>query len=524
MPRPVWSLSGPSVVEAGKPFDVTATIKLPVGWYQDAESQFLAFEPTSPGVRVAARSSSQPQERAGKTSFTGTFTLTRTLIADASVSQLTFRAAWQICQVDGVCLLPAETKLTLEITSTHATSSFGVTFWTALLGALVGGLLLNLMPCVFPVLALKAVGLASASGLTLRQRRREALLFAAGGWGTLVVLGLVTAAVSAAGQRLEWGFTFQQPLFVWTLTVLFWVFALQLWGVWKWNGSPFSLALSERTPNTLKSLAGGAFLVLAAAPCTAPLLGPAMGFAFSQPPVLIPLFFAAAGLGLVTPLLVLQLWPRWARFLPKPGAWMTVAEQVAGFFLAATVLYLLWVFTRQTTEATVWPALGVLGGVALVLAAVGRWNRSAIRWIGALSVVGALLAVLSWTTPTSNSSASTAAVLKAGWVPYTPQAIQNALSQGQSVFVDATAAWCATCQVNEVTVLDRPDVTALFDQLGIVRIRADYTRPDPAIRDWLTSVDRAGLPVYALYRPGQPVYLFGELVGPGFADDLRHHF
>ena len=521
VPRAIWSVSGPSAIDVGQPFDVTATVKLPAGWYQDAESEFLAFEPTSPGVRVTARSSSAPTERAGKNSFTGTFTLTRTLVADAPVSSLVFRAAWQICQVDGVCLLPAEAQLSFQVATANPAASFGISFWTALLGALAGGLLLNLMPCVFPVLALKAVGLASASGLTLRQRRREALLFAAGGWGTLVLLGIVTAVVSAAGQRLDWGFTFQQPLFVWGLTLAFWVFALQLWGVWKWNGSPFSLAVSTGTPHAVKSLAGGAFLVLAAAPCTAPLLGPAIGFAFSQPPAVIPLFFAAAGLGLAAPLLVLQFWPAWARFVPKPGAWMVAAERIAGFFLAATVLYLLWVFTRQTMDAAVWPALAVLGGVALVLAAAGRWTRFAIvRWAAAVLMVGALATALAWIRADS-SATSSIQTIKVGWVPYSSIILQDSLAQGKPVFVDATAAWCATCQVNEAAVLDRPGMNALFDRLGIVRVRADYTRPDPSIRDWLASVNRAGLPVYALYRPGKPVYLFGELLGPGFGQQME---
>jgi thiol:disulfide interchange protein DsbD len=517
VPQPVWTLSGPDTVAVGRPFDVTATVRLPQGWYQDADSEFLKLEPTPP-ARVTARSSSAAVERAGKKSYTGTFTLTRTVVLDAPVTSVVFTTGWQICQVDGVCLLPVETRITLNVSPSSSPQAPFSDVWAALLAAFAGGLLLNLMPCVFPVLALKAVGLASA-GTELRRRRREAVLFASGGWGTLVVLGAVTSVVAAAGQRLDWGFTFQQPLFVWAMTLAFWVFTLQLWGVWKWNGSPFSLSLSASAPSAWRSLAGGAFLVLTAAPCTAPLLGPAIGFAFTQPPVFIPLFFAAAGLGLVAPLLVLQFWPAWTRWLPKPGAWMVSFERISGFVLAATVLYLVWVLTRQTSADAVWPALAALGAVAAALAGAERWKRFvALRWIGLAVVLVAFAAGVFW-TQTPSPTLSTAD--KPGWERYESGLVERQLAEGKTVFVDATAAWCATCQVNEAAVLDRTETTALFDRLDIVRVRADYTRPDTAIRDWLASVDRAGLPVYALYRPGKPVYLLGELLGPGFNDEIQ---
>ncbi len=516
VPLPVWTVSGPSgPMRAGQAFEVTATVRLPAGWYQDADSEFLKFEPTN--ARVVVRSSSEPATRAGKRSYTGSFTLNRTVVVDSPATQLTFQTGWQICQANGVCLLPAEASVNLAV-SIQGRAFPDPTFWFSLLGALAGGLLLNLMPCVFPVLSLKALGLASAAGLTLAQRRRDALLFAAGGWCTLTFLGIATAAAAATGQRLDWGFTFQQPLFVWALTLAFWIFALQLWGVWSWRTSPFSVLMSSSAPRTWRSIAGGAFLVLAAVPCTAPLLGPALGFALTQPPALIPLFFAAAGAGLVAPLLILQLWPGWSRFLPRPGAWMVTVERLAGFVLAATVLYLLWIFTKQTSEAVVWPALAVLTVVALSLAAAGRWQRLIIQWMGRAVVAAAFAAALLWLPAPSPANASTG---RTGWIPYSRDIIGTSLAAGQAVFVDATAAWCATCQVNEAVVLDRADVSAAFERLGVVRVRADYTRPDPAIRDWLESVGRAGLPVYALYRPGKPLHLFGELLSVGLGAELE---
>ena len=506
-PEPVWTLSTPVAAPAGA-LTVTVQVTLPQGYYQDEDSPFLHFEPV--GATVLSRSASEPRLRDGKRSFTGSFTLTRTVVPPPGAASLTWNAGWQICRENGACLLPAEKTLVLALPAPARAPGWG--FWGALLGAFLGGLLLNLMPCVFPVLALKGVGLAAAAGLTLRERRREAVAFAGGGFAVLATLGVITAGFAVLGQRLDWGFTFQQPLFVWGLVLVFWVFALQLWGVWSWAGSPFSVSMTRR--GLVRSFLGGTVLVLAAAPCTAPLLGPALGFAFAQPPLLIPVFFAAVGLGLVLPLLLVQALPSWGRRLPKPGPWTVTVERTAGFFLGATVLYLLWVFTQQTSPDRVWSGLAVLGLVALAFAAAGRFR-------GALWVKLAAGAVLlgAFATGLASSAPTAVPAPKAGWTEYSPQALESALAQGRPVFVDATAAWCATCQVNEWAVLDTPEAGAAFERLGVVRLRADYTRPNPEVRAWLASVNRAGLPVYALYTPGRPVYLFPELLTKG--DFLR---
>jgi thiol:disulfide interchange protein DsbD len=511
--EPVWVLSGPAAIVPGQPFEVTATVTLPAGYYQDVDSAFLSFEPESP-AQVTQRSASAPTVRAGKSSYTGTFTLKRMVILPAGTSggpsALRWKAGWQICQIDGVCLLPAERVLTLEVSVTASSSPWpGWDFWGALAAAFLGGLLLNVMPCVFPVLALKAVGLASASGLTLKERRREAVAFASGGLSTVFGLGLATAMVAAGGQRLDWGFSFQQPLFVGFLILVFWAFTLQLWGVWSWAGSPFGLTTVRRGWG--RAFTGGALLVVAAAPCTAPFLGPALGFAVAQPPAWIPLFFGVLGLGLVSPLLVLQAFPAWSRLVPKPGPWMVVFERAAGVVLSVTVLYLSWVFTQQTSGDSLGPLLILLALVALVLAGVHRFTKSKFVKVGAaVLIAGAVAAAVLWVHP--DRLPAQTQVQPEGWRAFSQQALDEALASGKSVLVDATAAWCATCQVNELAVLHRPDVKALFDQLGLVLLRADYTRPDPAIRDWLKSVNRAGLPVYALYRPGTAVFLFPELL------------
>jgi thiol:disulfide interchange protein len=529
--EPRWVLEAPATVRPGVPFEVTARVTLPPGYYQDAASAFLDFEPVpSAGFRAAVtgRSASSPAVRGGKPSYTGTFTLHRTVILAPGTPggrlELGWTLGWQICQADGVCLLPAQrtASVTLAVEAPEAGSpDAGSLVWAFLAAAFVGGLLLNVMPCVFPVLVLKLVSL----------KRRGALATAAGSWVTLTALGVVTAGAAALGQRLDWGFSFQSPWFVGALALGFWVWALQLAGVVVLPWSPFRGAgrVSAATPGSdmgrspwARSFLGGVVIVLAAAPCTAPLLGPALGFAFAQPPVWIPVFFAAAGLGLALPLVVVALVPGLVRLVPRPGPWMVVAERIAGVVLGATVVYLVWIWSRLTVEGWFVPALGVLGLAAAAWAVprgwkgVGRVVQGALV-VGALVVIGVTAVAPGPLAPgTSGPDRGGAEARLPGWVAFSTQALAEARAQGKAVFVDATADWCATCQVNEAAVLLRPDVAELFERRGIVRMRADDTRPNLDIEGWLAAVGRAGLPVYALYGPGRdsgsPPELFPELL------------
>ncbi len=253
VPVPSWAVEGPlAPVIPGQPFDVTAKVTLPSGYYQDSTSDFLTFEPLAPG-RVLSRSSSAPGLRDGKPSFTGVFTLRRTIVLPDQTPAGTLRLAGRpagksVRSTESACFRKRLKSVFLSLWDPGPPAGLlppaaqGLSFWGALAGAFLGGILLNLMPCVFPVLALKALNLAAASGRSLRSRRKDAAIFAAGGLAALVGIGCVTALVLLAGQRLEWGFSFQQPAFIWGLLLVFWGFALQLWGVWTWNGSPFSFS------------------------------------------------------------------------------------------------------------------------------------------------------------------------------------------------------------------------------------------------------------------------------------------
>jgi len=533
---PVWTLAGPpGPVVPGEPFEVRATVRLPEGYYQDADSPFLSLEVSAP-AQTTGRSATLPTVRGGKASYTGSFVLVRTLTLPLGTAPgpltLAAQAGWQICRPNGVCLLPGHQELGLALTvgpgpqmgaagpvpgAPGSTPESGVgAFWGALAAAFLGGLVLNLMPCVFPVMALKALALASAQGLSLAARRREALASAAGGLGSLVVLGVVTALVALGGQRLNWGFSFQQPLFVGALALVFWALALELFGLWTWPASPFRLPWT-RAGTGRQAFWGGVLLVVAAAPCTAPFLGPALGYAFTRPPVEVPLFFAAAGLGLVLPLLVVSWVPGLGRLLPAPGPWMGIVEKGAGVLLAGTAVALMGVVLEQVGPGRWVGAALVLAGVAGALARPLVRRRALGLGLLGLSLVTAGVGAGLLAAPGNPG----ARPLPEGWVPYSTEALARLTAEGTPVFVDGTAAWCATCQVNEWGVLGRADVRRLFGDRGVVLMRADDTRPNPEVEDWVAAVGRAGLPVYALYRPGRPVVLFPELLtDANFVDRL----
>ncbi|NNM54755.1 MAG: hypothetical protein HKM05_08545 [Spirochaetales bacterium] len=552
VPQPVVQVSlSPLPPPPGGQTVVTVEVQLPSGFYQDADSSFLNFTvlndwPQPHPLAEGPLTTSTPQTRRGHASFQGRFTLSRTVQVPPGPqpSHWSVRFSYQICQIDGACLLPSQTTIRVNLAPTPTLTSNPQKFvgqtahssssqfsgpplwaWLAALGAaFLGGLILNLMPCVFPVLSLKALAVVKASGENQRIQRLSSLRFASGEAASLLLLGLGTAAVKLAGGIPIWGGLFQLPAFVLILIVVFWFFALSLWDI----GPRFAPSLRS-APAT--DFANGAVKVLAAAPCTAPFLGPALGFAFALPAWSIPLFFLAIALGLALPDLLLAAFPAIFKLLPRPGAWTKHFEQFMGFLLAGTALYMVWIYENLAGSSAMWVILVLLWGLTLLFAGGDVLTKNKRPWIRRLFfsllalivlVVGLILsqpatasAVSQRPSPAlvSTSATSASRPLPAGWKPFTRQQLQQALAEGRPVFVDATAAWCATCLVNENGVLADPEVQQAFKTSGALLLRADFTRPSTPIADWLNEVGRAGLPVYALYVPGKDhPHLFPELL------------
>jgi thiol:disulfide interchange protein DsbD len=376
----------------------------------------------------------------------------------------------------------------------------------ALLMALAGGVLLNLMPCVFPVLSLKVIGFA-AHAAQRRTLLAGGLAYTAGVVVSFVALAALLLALRAGGEQLGWGFQLQSPGFVAGLAALFTLIGLNLAGVFGIGSVLPSSWMAARAQHPLvDSALTGVLAVAVASPCTAPFMGAALGLAFTLPTVQALAIFAALGIGLALPYLLASAWPALARALPRPGPWMAHFKAVMSFPMFGTVVWLVWVLGQQVGIDGAAALLGLLVALAFVAWALGApaMTRRARTGVGTVAI--ALFAtVLLWALPSLRpaalaGTAPTAAELR--WQPWSGERVEQALAQGQAVFVDFTAAWCVTCQFNKRTTFADAEVLAAFDARRVLLLRADWTRRDAAITAELARLNRHGVPVYALYVPG----------------------
>jgi len=387
-------------------------------------------------------------------------------------------------------------------------------FAAALALALAGGVLLNLMPCVFPILSLKVLDFARHADAR-RTRVLGGLAYTVGVLLSFLALAGALIALRAGGEQLGWGFQLQEPAFVAALALLFTLIGLNLAGVFEVRGLlPGSVAGWRLHHPAADAFLTGVLAVVVASPCTAPFMGAALGFAFTLPAAQTLLIFAALGLGLALPYLLASLVPAVARLLPKPGPWMARLRTLLAFPMFATVVWLLWVLGVQVGVAGVVGLLGVLLAVAF---AVWAWALPGRSRIG-LGVPALALAAAAgvWAAPALRPAGDVPPVVEAGWMPWTPEREASLRASGQPVFVDFTAAWCITCQVNKRTTLTDPAVLADFKRAGVALLRADWTARDPAITAALAQLGRSGVPVYVLYPGGARAPLvLNELLSPG---------
>ena len=385
-------------------------------------------------------------------------------------------------------------------------------FAVILLLAILGGLILNLMPCVLPVLSLKMLSLVKHGGGQARDVRMGFIASAAGIIATFLVLAGILAGLRAGGTVIGWGIQFQQPWFLTGLVLLVTVFACNLWGFFEVRLPMFISDLGGDTVHVHGlggHFLGGVFATLLATPCTAPFLGTAVGFALAGPVAQMLAVFAALGLGLALPYLLVAAVPKLATWLPKPGAWMVRLKVVLGLLLAGTGVWLLMVLAGVSGMPA---ALGVaaLSVVAAGLLFIAHRGAAGAR----LSVPGMLVVTLaamtapSWLPaadmPSAKSGADGKARLAALWQPFDAAAIPALVAQGKTVFVDVTADWCITCQVNKGVVLSRDDIYRRLGGEGVVAMQADWTRPDDGIAHYLASFGRFGIPFNAVYGPKAP--------------------
>ncbi|MGA2052960.1 MAG: thioredoxin family protein, partial [Opitutales bacterium] len=364
--------------------------------------------------------------------------------------------------------------------------------------AFLGGLILNVMPCVFPVLGLKILGFVKQAGEERRQVVLHGLVFTAGAVLSLWALVGLLLSLRAAGAQLGWGFQLQDAGFVLGLALFFLLFALSLSGVFEIGGSAIGLGSSLTAKSGLAgSFFQGVLAIVVATPCTAPLLAPALGAAFTLPGPQAFITFTFIALGLASPYLALSLFPGLARWLPRPGAWMETFKQLMAFPLYATVGFLLYVLAGQLSSEKFLDAL-----FALVLAALAAWlygryatpaaspARRRFGQVGAALILMSSVALAYWPSSELN------------WEPWSPQRVAELQSAGRPIYVDFTARWCATCQVNKHIVFGSQAVRDTLARDHVALLEADWTNRDPAITAELTLYGPPAVPLDLLYLPG----------------------
>lgn len=404
--------------------------------------------------------------------------------------------------------------------------AFALPYWQAALFAFLGGVLLNLMPCVFPVLAIKATSVAGLSGGALREVRLSSLFYTLGVLAAFIAVAALLMAVRASGAAVGWGFQFQSPVFVTAMAWLMLAIGLNLSGVYEVGMSVAGAGQHlTREEGHAGSFFTGLLAVVVATPCTAPFMGAAIGTALAAPAAVALTLFLAMGLGLALPYALLGIFPRLAGLLPRPGAWTLRLRQAMAFPMYASAAWLLWVLVQQAGDAGLLVALAGALMVAVAAWLYGIAQHSGgralmVRSAAALAVLGtiALLPQL------RNAAAPTAqATAGAAFEPFSAARLAALRAEGKPVFVNMTAAWCITCLVNERTALATDQVRTVMREHGIAYLKGDWTNQDPQITAFLRTFGRDGLPFYVFYPAGrnEPIILPSVLTEGIVATALR---
>ncbi len=427
-------------------------------------------------------------------------------------------------------------------TPTTQSSVRNVTFLTAILLAFLGGLILNIMPCVLPVVSLKIFDFIKQSQGNSKKILAHGLSYCAGIVVSFNVLLGAILVLRTSGEQVGWAFHLQDPVLVLLLGCLLVVVTSALFGVIELGSSIASASASavQGKSGLSGSFFTGVLASVLATPCTAPFMAAALGFALAAPLLETVAVFQMLAVGMAAPYLVLSAFPNLLTFLPKPGAWMEAFKQFTGFLMLGTLLWITWIYAALVDHEGLIPYLTLLGVVALATWIVGRFagaeaesSQKYKAWVIAGFIVFATVFLLrnslsslrpEPTAITRDDVLQKPTVSKPGklaWQPWSPSAVQEALSSGRPVFVDFTAAWCLVCKTNEMTSLDVPETVALFEKYGIIALKADWTRRSATITQALESFGRAGVPVYVFYpnADAQPI-LLPELLTPNLVRDV----
>ena len=528
---------------------VTVTITIPVNWHVNANiaaDEFLkpsSIEIAAMGIKFGEPKWPEPIKEYSEALdlenlvFKGEFQVVLPVDSveadyDTLTTNVTFH--YQACD-NSICLAPSKKTIKIgerginglggslkkngneEALAQGDGGNADMSVLVLLLFAFLGGIILNLMPCVLPVLSLKLFSLIKQAG---ESRGRLLALGGATTAGILAsfwILAAVVAAVKAGGGSAGWGMQFQSAGFIAFMTVILTAFAMSFFGVFEiWL--PWSATTKMDAAGRKQGIAGafftGALLVLLSTPCSAPFLGTAMGFAFTASTPVLFLFFTAAGLGLALPYMLVSAFPAVLKVFPKPGAWMVRLQKAMGVLLLATVVWLLWIVNEQAGL----PGVGIFAAIAVASIAcsvlLGRFAPPGVPFVReaaglSLSIVVLVSLWFAALAPQYDIAATEKFNARMqeqrtedGWFRYSPALIEDFAKAKRTVFIDATADWCLTCKANEAAVLNRDDFRRAMDSLNVALVKADWTRETPEVNALLQSMGKSGVPAYAIYPEG----------------------
>ena len=497
---------------------------LPPSWHGKALNAFTEV----PELTVHAMASGNTEQRWNKGVWSATLPLSEQRSASPAVVPVVVslgnsglrvsprvEGTWPAAAVSTALSPALQAALEANKTAAPIVASAGSSLLLALASALLGGLILNLMPCVFPVLAIKVLGFAAHPSHSRTQQRLQGWAYTAGVVLSFMALGGLLWALRAGGEQLGWGFQLQSPLVVSGLALLFTLLGLNLMGLLEVG----SLLPSRWATLQWRHPLGDAFLsgvlaVAIASPCTAPFMGASLGYALTVPGPQALAIFAALGVGLALPYLAASHFPAIGRMLPRPGAWMETLRRFMAFPMWATVVWLVWVLGHISGVDGAASLLALLLGMALLVWSLQLPGRS--RWVYGMLATLVCLGLAGTVgrnavqSPDSDANTPDQATT---WQAWAPGRVESELLTGRAVFVDFTAAWCITCQYNKKTTLANAAVLGDFAAKRVTLLRADWTRRDPAITQALKELGRSGVPVYVLYQSGRSPVVFSEILG-----------
>jgi thiol:disulfide interchange protein DsbD len=509
----------PEDIIPGEVFSVRATYEIPENYHMFLNKDLFNIFITDTDFEEleTVYPMDEAEDLLGFPAFSSTVTISRQFRAPSNFNSneaiWEIRAAYQICEDDGTCLLPSYKSLIMKNKSSNGATGWFIVLRYILL-AFTGGLILNIMPCVLPLLSVKALNLIEQSKHDKKTIILSSILYAAGILVSFLSLALIVIFLKSSGEFFGWGFQFQNPYFVFILLSLIFIFALSLFDVFIINapGQGIKSASSARKSYS-GSFVTGIFAVLVATPCTAPFMGAALGFAFSQTPLIIISIFTALSFGFALPFLLLGFFPGLIKRIPKPGKWMNTFKEFMGFLLLGTSVYLLtslYGLIGSSIKGVLWflvftaLAVWIYGRFGSIIEKKSRRVLSLSLALFIIIFAAYFFVDLSVEKQRENYDSFTEV--------FSTELVDFYREMNEPVFIDFYADWCTSCKVNDAAVLNTTFIKDLFLEKGVHFLKGDFTAGDKEIAQWLSRYNKAGVPLYLLFRPGEEATVFPEFL------------